>query len=113
MPGAVTAPDAAEQLAGRINFQNLDECKRAFNLAYGLRFGTDLDIPPEVLLRIRRLLTYRHRATHVSPLLALLNAAELPGEEPEFANKAFVASGQSTFDQVISAVHQATLRLRP
>jgi hypothetical protein len=113
--GAAQLPtwaDALDLVRERINFQNFDDTRRAFNRAYSLSFGRDLGVGSEVLERTRRLLRYRHRIVHVSPLLGMLNGPEVPPEEPEFSNFEFVNSAVSTLDEFIGALHRATPRLR-
>jgi hypothetical protein len=36
-----------------------------------------------------------------------------PAEEPEFSNKAFAEGARGTMDEFITALHKATLALRP
>jgi hypothetical protein len=97
----------------RINFQNYKACKRAYNKGYAIRFGHDLEVSSQLLERVQRLLRYRHRVVHVSPLIAFLNQPEAPPEEPEFSNRTFVESARATFDEFIAALHASSLRLRP
>jgi hypothetical protein len=100
-----------EVLAQRINFQSYDEAKRAYRRAYGIRFGNV--VSSQVLEEVQRLLRFRHRIVHVSPLLALLNEDHVPPEEPVFSKRSFADSAISTFDRFIRAAHQATFELRP
>jgi len=53
----------------RINFQNFDDLKCAFRVSYGIKLG-ELGVGGDVLAELRRLIGYRHRIVHVSPLLA-------------------------------------------
>jgi hypothetical protein len=103
----------ASALTRRINFQNFPNSKRAYNRGYALKFGNDLGLTSQSLDRIQRLLDYRHRVVHVSPLIGMLNQPEVPPNEPEFSNRAFAESAMSDFDDFITALHDATLRLRP
>jgi hypothetical protein len=96
----------------RINFQSLDHCKRAFNKGYGITFGRDLGLTSQELNRLQRLLVYRHRIVHVSPLISLLNALNSPPEAPEFSNKSFAESSLASFDRFVEQLHEASLRLR-
>jgi hypothetical protein len=100
-------------LARRINFQDFQTCKRVYRVGYGLRFGEDLGCSGQLLERVQRLIEYRNRVIHVSPLLGLLNLQEAPPEEPEFAKRLFVEGAETTLSQFICALHDATLRLRP
>lgn len=108
-----TSTPIAPLMARRVNFQNYEDCKRAFNKAYGVRFGIDLGVASQPLEHVQRMLSFRHRIVHVSPMLGFLNQNEVPPEEPVFARRELVAEALAAFDEVIQALHQATLRLRP
>ena len=103
----------AEALADRINFQNYTNAKRAFNRGYDLRFGDLANTTSQRLERVQRLIKYRHRVVHVSPLLGLLNGPECPPEEPFFANRDAMRDAAEEFDLFIRDLHDATLALRP
>jgi len=96
---------------GMINFQNYDSTKRAFNKAYGLRFG-DLDIPSELLDSVQRSIQYRHRIIHVSPLISFLNQPNVPPEEPVFPTIELARKVASEFDELIISLHKKSLTLR-
>jgi hypothetical protein len=100
------------EIASRINFQSYDSCKRAYNAGYGLKFGEDLGVSGQLLERVQRLLLYRHRVVHGSPIAGMLNQPEAPPEELEFSNRAFAEGAQSAMDEFIRALHTATLGLR-
>lgn len=95
----------------RINFQNYEECKRAYNKAYGLKFG-EIGIASNDLEFLQRLIKYRHRIVHVSPLLGMLNQPEVPPEEPVFSNRKLGNDALKCFDIFITKLHNATLRLQ-
>jgi len=99
--------------AKRINFQDFERCKSAYAAAYGIRFGRDLGVSSQLIARLRRLIQYRHRIIHVSPLLGALNLLEVPPEEPEFSNKRFAEEAKATVARFIDALHARTLELRP
>jgi hypothetical protein len=103
----------AEALAesGRISFQNYDDFKRAFSKGYGLSFGRDLGLPSDVLRSVKSGIGYRHRITHVSPFLMVLNIDRVPPEEPVGGNHDFAYAQIEAFDRVIRALHERTLRL--
>ena len=90
-----------------------ENCKRAWNLGYEIRFGTDLELPSQLLERLQRLLAYRHRIVHVSPLIGLLNHPKVPPEDPEFSGPVFLEAAEKTFERFIEALHRRTLELRP
>ena len=95
----------------RINFQNYKKCKRAYNKAYGLKFG-EIGIASNDLEFLQRLIKYRHRIVHVSPLLGMLNQPEVPPEEPVFSNKKLGNDALKCFNIFITKLHNATLRLQ-
>lgn len=94
-----------------INFQNYEECKRAYNKAYGLKFG-EIGIASNDLEFLQRLIKYRHRIVHVSPLIGMLNQHEVPPDEPVFSNKKLGNAALKCFDTFITKLHDATLHLR-
>lgn len=106
-------PCMSSVMAERINFQDFERCKSAYAAAYGIRFGRDLGVSGQLIARLRRLIKYRHRIIHVSPLLGALNLPEVPPEKPEFSNKVFAEEAKATLDRFINALHARTLELRP
>jgi hypothetical protein len=96
----------------KIDFGNWDNCKSAYNKGYGMRFGQDLGVPNDSLEEIQRLIRYRHRIVHVSPLIGMLNQDRVPPEKPVFANRAYGESAVKTTSEFIEKLHEATLRLR-
>jgi hypothetical protein len=96
----------------KIDFGNWDNCKSAYNKGYGIRFGQDLGVANETLLEVQRLIHYRHRIVHVSPLIGMLNQDRVPSEKPVFANRTCGESAVKTTSEFIEKLHEATLRLR-
>lgn len=97
----------------KIDFGNWDQCKSAYNKGYGLKFG-DLKVANTVLEELQRLIHYRHRIVHVSPLLGMLNNDRISqGEEPVFANRQSGNKALSATSEFVRALHDATLKLRP
>jgi hypothetical protein len=95
----------------RINFQSYEESKRAFNKAYNIKFG-EVGISSDQLDYLQRLMRYRHRIIHVSPLLGIMNQSEFPPEEPIFSNKNLLLKATQCFDSFINNLHEATLKLK-
>lgn len=95
----------------RINFQNYLDCKRAYNRAYGIKFG-EIGLDSNLLDRIQRLIKYRHRIIHVSPLIGMLNQPEVPQEEPVFPKRELAREAVSLFSRFVDTLHAATLMLR-
>lgn len=98
---------------GRIDFQNYDRCKTAFNKGFGIKFGESLGVSNKLLEELQRLIGFRHRIVHVSPLLGMLNQDRVPPEEPVFPNRQYADKVVKIFDEFIRGLHAATLRLRP
>lgn len=96
----------------RINFQNFDDLKKAFRSTYGIKIG-EIGLAAETIDELRKLIRYRHRIIHVSPLLAFLNQDNVPPEEPVFANRALAKSATAAFSDLVDALHKATTALRP
>jgi len=102
-----------EKIANKkINFQSYNECKRAFNKAYDLKFG-ELEIESNLFKDLKDLISFRHRIIHVSPLLGFLNQPYVPPEEPVFAGKDLLEKGKECFNTFIRQLHKKTLELRP
>ncbi len=93
-----------------INFQNYDSSKKAFNKAYGIRFG-EIGVSSQDLEQFQRIIQYRHSIVHVSPMLAILNQSEIPSEEPVFSSLEFAEQSLALFSKFIEALHSATLSL--
>lgn len=96
----------------KINFQNLDQCKKAYNKAYEIKFG-EVSAIRENLEAIHTFLKYRHKIVHVSPTLAMLAK---PGDadgtkEPVFANEALAKTVRETLHTFVEALHAETLKL--
>lgn len=62
----------------RVDFGNWDDCKKAYNKGYGIRFGEDLGVPPTHLEEIQRLIEHRDRVVHVSPMLPRVSKGDVP-----------------------------------
>jgi len=95
----------------KINFQNYDDCKRAYNLAYGIKFG-EMGVQGKILAFLKRLIRYRHRIIHVSPLIGTLNQPDAPPEAPVMSNMKLAQEAVRCFDTFIEHLHEATLGLR-
>lgn len=98
---------------GEIDFQNYERAKVAFNKGYGIRFGKNLGVSNMVLQELQRVISFRHKIVHVSPMLGMLNQEQVPPQEPIFANRQYAEKAMSTFDGFVQGLHGATLRLRP
>lgn len=96
---------------GVINFQNYNKCKRAFNKAYGIKFGS-LGITSDTLEDLQLFIGCRHRIIHISPSIPILNQENVPLEEPVFPNKETAKKAEKCFSEFVEKLHQSTLSLR-
>ncbi len=96
----------------RINFQNFQQCKIAYNKAYGLKFGK-IEIEQKILERIQQYITFRHKIIHVSPLTAMFFNENPSIKEPIFPKKALAIQAKNDFNCFIEQLHKVTLSLRP
>jgi hypothetical protein len=116
---AFTAKAAADgttpisMLADRINFQNYEAVRDAYRYGYGIRFADLAGVTSETIRSLKQTISFRHRIIHVSPLLSVLNEARIPDEPPLFANRPHAEGLIGFFEGAITALHQATLELRP
>jgi hypothetical protein len=94
----------------KINFQNFDECKKAFNKAYNLRFG-DIIEDTNKINELRQFIKYRHKIIHVSPLETILNNNN-PSEDTVFSSKDLASEAIDIFSFMINKIHNASLKLR-
>lgn len=97
----------------RIGFQNYDRCKLAYNRAYGIKFGEMKGITSALLEDIQRIIGFRHRIVHISPMMGMLNQGSVPPEEPVFPKHEYAQKAINVFNDFINSLHSATLKLRP
>jgi hypothetical protein len=102
---------AAKLAQRRIDFGSYEDSRKAFAAGYGIRFGVELGVSNVLLEQIQRTIRFRHRIVHVSPLLAFLNQATSPPDEPIFSKRVLAESTLETFDDFVQALHKATLIL--
>lgn len=94
-----------------INFQNFDNFKKAYKLAYGLTLDF-ANIDSRLIVPIKKFLIYRHKIIHVSPLIGILNQAEVPSDKPIFSNESLKFEAIDIFDEFIQLFHKATIELK-
>lgn len=97
--------------SGRIDFQNYDRCKLAYNKAYGIKFGEVKGITSALLEDVQRMIGFRHRIVHVSPTIGMLNRGSVPPEEPVFPKREYAEKAINVFNDFIKCLHSATLSL--
>lgn len=95
----------------RIDFQNYDRCKSAYNKAYGIKFGEMKGITSTLLEDVQRITGFRHRIVHVSPTIGMLNQGSVPPEEPIFPKREYAEKAINVFNDFIKCLHSATLSL--
>jgi hypothetical protein len=93
---------------GVINFQNWDDCKRAYSLGYNIQFGKIPDLRSDILQRIQQYIKWRHKIMHASEDTTVLNFENVPQEEPVFANFALVERATKDFTEFIEKLHAQT-----
>ncbi|WP_318413005.1 hypothetical protein [Photobacterium leiognathi] len=94
----------------RINFQDFDKCKMAFNKAYGIKFG-ELLLKRNCIENIKKYIGYRHRIIHVSPSVHILNNKSFMNGESEPVIPTFILLKEiiSDFDEFISKLHYKSM----
>ena len=95
----------------RINFQNFATVKKVFKKTYGLTLES-AGIDSRHIVPIKKYLIYRHRIIHISPLLGILNQADVPPDNPEFPKESFKTEALEIFNEFITRFHTATLKMR-
>lgn len=98
-------------LKKRINFQNLNDIKKAYEKAYNFTL-ISANIDDRLIIPIKRFLKYRHKIIHVSPVLGILNQEKLSNEEPVFPNETLKLEALKIFNEFIELFHESTLKLR-
>lgn len=99
-----------EIIQNKINFQSYEECKRAYAKSYGIKFG-EIRVDSTELNNLQRIIKFRHRIIHVSPLLSIVNQFEVPQKTPIFSNKDFAQNGIALFNKFIQLLHKGSLNL--
>jgi len=94
----------------KVNFQIYDDCKKVYNKAYGLKFS-ELEIDSSEIAKLKKIIKYRHRIVHVSPMLPVLNGTESLSEDPIFPKQKLIKDGIINFDILINRIHQKSLNM--
>ena len=94
----------------RINFQNWEDFKDAYNKGYGLKIG-EIGISNDILLEVQRFINWRHKIIHSKDDQAIINFEEDPLVKPIFTNKDLAEKGLSIFQKFINEFHENTLKL--
>lgn len=94
----------------RINFQNYDQAKKAFQKAYALSFS-DTDLNSQDIAFIKDVISYRHKIMHVAPLNPVLNFEKVPNDKPVMSNVELAHQAKDVFSRFIEQLHKLTLSL--
>lgn len=100
-----------EIVQNNINFQSYDECKRAYSKAYEIKFG-ELGLSSEELEFFKKIIKFRHKIIHVSPLISIMNQEEVPPKEPIFSGYELLNKSVDVFNRFITSLHKKTLELK-
>lgn len=95
---------------GKINFQIYDNVKKTFSKAYNIKIS-DLEIDSKDIEFLKRIIQYRHKITHVSPMLPVLNADKLKSEETEYSTIKLLEKAIEIYSNFINKFHNKTLEL--
>ncbi|HSS33704.1 MAG TPA: hypothetical protein VLL27_10530 [Solirubrobacterales bacterium] len=93
-----------------INFQNYEQCKKAYSAAYGIGLASSADIDSKDLKALKDLVAHRHKVVHVSPTQTTIGPLER--ESPVFVSLEAAQDAIEVFERVIHGLHAATLSLR-
>jgi hypothetical protein len=94
----------------RINFQNWEEFKDAYNRGYELKIG-EIGIPNDVLHDVQMFIRWRHKIIHSKDDQTIINFEEVPPAEPVFTKKDLAEKGLNVFQKFINEFHKTTLKL--
>jgi len=94
----------------RINFQDWESFKDAYNKGYGLRIG-DIGVSNDILIDLQQSFKWRHKIIHSKDDQTIINMEELPSKKPLFTNKDLAEKCLDTFQQFITALHKASVNL--
>jgi hypothetical protein len=92
----------------KINFQSYNDCRRAFNKAYSIKFG-ELELSSDLRESLKKMFGYRHKIVHVSPMMHCFNPEETPRVEPVMAGLDLAIDAMDVFGQFVEALHASTL----
>lgn len=93
---------------GLINFQNWHDCKKAYNIAYGIKFGEIQEIKNKILMNIQNYIKLRHKIIHSIKPITVINFDRIPQEKPIFLNKKYIEQTKEDFVQFIDKLHKLT-----
>jgi hypothetical protein len=101
---------AIEILAERyINFQNLDECKKAFAACYKLKLGEIFEKKPYLIEKVRKIISYRHKIVHSGRDVTIINYDEVPAKTPVFSNRQLLEEALQDIIEFVNLFHEVTL----
>jgi len=93
---------------GYVNFQNLDECKRAFSSCYELKLGEIFKEKPRLIEKIRRIISYRHKIVHSGRDVTVLNYEEVSEKPPIFSSMELLKEAMQDIIEFVNTFHEKT-----
>mgnify|MGYP000029317915 CR=1 FL=1 len=94
----------------RVNFQNWEDFKDAYNKGYDLKIG-EIGVPNDILLDVQRFINWRHKIIHSKDDQTMINFEEVHPAEPIFTNKDLAEKCLNVFQKFIKKFHKKTLKL--
>lgn len=91
----------------RINFQNWDNCKRAYNKVFDIKFG-EIEIDGIILENIQKVLRHRHKIIHTKDESSFINDSGSFAKNPEVINIAYVKKRLEDFQTFIGRLNAAS-----
>lgn len=88
----------------RVNFQEFDGAKMAFNRTYSIKFG-EIGATGDEIDKIKLLFAHRHRVIHVSPIITFM-----PNNDPALG-KELLEQAPDRFKDYMEKLHGATLTI--
>ncbi len=93
---------------GLINFQNWEDCKAAYNKAYGIKFGGIPNLKGAILENIQKYIALRHKIVHSKYDMTMLNFDRVPPGEPIFTSMEFIQQARDDFIEFMEKLHRET-----
>lgn len=95
----------------KINFQIYEVVKNVYKKTFNLGF-VQSGIASSDIEYLKKIIEYRHKITHVSPMLPILNVSELATKNPQFPNSELISDSIKIFDNFIESIHKKSLQMK-
>lgn len=92
----------------KINFQNWDECKKAYACVYNIKFS-DLNVDNSILVNINKVMKARHVIIHSRKDISTLNYDDVHSQNPIFINQDLGKSLKQNFKSFLYKLHETSL----